>query len=87
MSEVTDQHGNTTVTGESDEENVVGDVLVENESAAIYAMENTSSSNGAISGAKHHFAEEHDVEYGDVDATLFTKGYGPAEQVAAVKHE
>jgi hypothetical protein len=69
------------------DENVVGEVLVENDDAAIYAMENTTSSNGAISGAKQHFAEKHDVEYGDVDATLFTKGYGPAEQVAAVKHE
>jgi len=68
-------------------ENVFGEVLVENDDAAIYAMENTSSSNGAISGAKRHFADEHGVEYGEVDATLFTKGYGPAEQVAAVKHE
>lgn len=67
-------------------ENEVGEVLVENDTAAIYAMENTTSSSGAISGAKSHFADEHDVAYGDLDATLFTKGFGPAEQVAAVKH-
>jgi hypothetical protein len=68
-------------------ENVVGEVLVEGDRAAVYAMKNTTSSNGAISGAKSHFAEEHGVEYGDVDGTLFTKGFGPAEQVAAVKIE
>lgn len=69
------------------DENVVGEVLVEGTTSAVYAMENTTSSNGAISGAKSHFANEYDVDYSDVDATLFTKGYGPAEQVAAVKHD
>lgn len=68
-------------------ENIVGEVLAENESAAVYVMENTTSSNGAISGAKSHFADKHGVEYGEVDGTLFTKGYGPADQVAAVKYE
>jgi len=67
-------------------ENAVGEVLTESDTAAVYVMENTTSSNGAISGAKSHFADEHDVDYADVDGTLFTKGYGPAEQVAAVKH-
>lgn len=65
--------------------NDVGEVLVENDTAAIYAMEDTSSSNGALSGAKSHFADEYGYEFGDVSATLFTKGYGRAEQVAAVK--
>jgi hypothetical protein len=69
------------------EQNIVGEVLVENERAAIYGMDNTSSSMGAISGAKSHFADEFDVDYDDLDATLFTKSFGPAEQVAAVKHD
>jgi hypothetical protein len=68
-------------------ENTVAEVIVVNDDGAIYAMENVTSSNGALSGAKKYFADEHDVSYGKIDGTLFTKGYGPAEKVAAVKHE
>jgi len=66
-------------------ENVVADVLTESETAAIYSMDNVTSSTGALAGAKSHFADEHGYEYDDVDGTLFTKGYGRAEEVAAVK--
>lgn len=66
--------------------NIVETVLVENEQAAVYVMGAVTSSNGAVSGAKSHFADEHDVAYSDLDATLFTKGYGPADNVAAVKN-
>lgn len=68
------------------ESNIVEDTLVENERAAVYVMGAVTSSNGAISGAKTHFADEYNVAYSDLDATLFTKGYGPAENVAAVKN-
>jgi hypothetical protein len=71
----------------SEEENVVEAVLAENEDAAVYVMGNVTSSNGAISGAKSHFAETFDVPYSEVDGTLFTKGYGRADKVAAIKHE
>jgi hypothetical protein len=68
-------------------ENTVAETIVANENGAIYAMENVTSSNGALSGAKQHFADAHDIPYGEIDGTLFTKGYGPAEKVAAVKHD
>lgn len=69
------------------EDNTVDEVLVENETAAVYAMANVTSSNGALSGGKKHFADEYGIDYSDLDATLFTKGFGPAENVVAVKHE
>lgn len=68
-------------------ENAVAEVIVENDGGAIYAMDNVTSSNGALSGAKKHFADEHGVPYSEVDGTLFTKAYGPADKVAAVKYE
>lgn len=68
-------------------ENTVAEVLTEDSNAAIYVMENVTSSNGALAGAKSYFAHGHDVGYDDVDGTLFTKGYGSADNVAAVKHE
>ncbi|AGF91233.1 hypothetical protein HAPG_00047 [Halorubrum phage GNf2] len=68
-------------------ENYVNEVLAESETAAVYAMGNTTSSTGAVSGAKKHFADKNGYNFDDVDGTLFTKGYGPAEHIAAVKHE
>lgn len=59
---------------ERTEDNVVGDVIVENGDGAIYVMENTTSSNGAISGAKSYFADAHGHEYRDVSGSLFTGG-------------
>jgi len=68
------------------EENVVDEVLASSDKAAVYAMKNTTSSSGALAAAKSRFAEVNGLDYAEVDGTLFTKGFGPAEKIAAVKH-
>lgn len=71
----------------SENENTVDEVLTANEHAAVYAMTNVTSSNGALAGAKSYFVHERDIDYHDADATLFTKSYGSADNVAAVKYD